>query len=212
MAVAIQTPADVASEYAALQFVISQILGRVQTAALVRVLAVTNDGGASAAGSVDVQPLVNQMTGDRQAVPHGTLHKVPYLRIQGGANAVIMDPQVGDIGVCVFCSRDISAVKTAKGPANPGSFRTFDFADGLYLGGFLNGVPTQYVQFNTDGITLVSPTRVTIQAPDIVLDGPVTATSTIDAATEVTANGTPLHTHRHVGVTTGGGTSGLPTP
>ncbi len=103
MATSIQTPADVASDYAALQFTITQILNRVQTATLVRVVAVTSAGELALAGTVNVQPLVNQMAGvDRQAVAHGVVHKLPYLRAQGGANAVILDPQVGDIGIAVF--------------------------------------------------------------------------------------------------------------
>jgi len=44
----------------------------------------------------------------------------------------------------------------------------------------------------------------------IVLDGPVSATSTIDATGDVTGQGTSLHTHVHGGVTPGGGSTGQP--
>ena len=126
-AVPLQAPRNVASDYAALQFVVDQLLHRMQTAMPVRVMAVTNDGGVDPVGRVDVLPLVNQVSGDGQAIPHATIFNVPYSRLQGGTNAVILDPQVGDIGMCLFASRDISAVKADpqaaanNGGANPGS-------------------------------------------------------------------------------------------
>lgn len=203
----VQTNAD---DYNALVFVIRQQLQKLQTVTLVRVVRVSNAGGLAPVGTVDVQPLVNQMTGNRQSIPHGIIARVPYLRIQGGADAIILDPKVGDIGMCGFASRDISAVKTAKGPANPGSFRQYDWADALYFGGFLNGTPSQYVQFNTSGIKVVSPAAVTIQAPEITLDGNVHITGATTADGDVTAEGTSLHTHVHSGVQPGGGNSGPP--
>jgi hypothetical protein len=214
-AVALQVPADVASDYATLRFIIQQSLLRMQTAMPVKVVKATNPGSVAPVGFVDVVPLVNQVTGDNTAVPHVTIFGVPYCRLQGGANAVILDPEVGDVGICLFASRDISAVKAdpqsavANG-ANPASARTFDFADAVYVGGMLNAVPTQYVQFSTAGIKLLSPTKVTIEAPAIELKGPVTATSTIDATGEITGNGTHLHTHMHSGVQPGGGNTGPP--
>jgi len=242
-AVSLQTPQDVANDYATLVFVIQQLLNRVATVTLVKVVSCTNDGGVSPFGFVNVIPLVNQMAGsNRQAVPHGTLYRLPYFRLQGGTNAVILDPQPDDIGLAAFCMRDISAVKSdpaaavananaGKGGANPGSQRQFNMADGLYIGGFLNGTPAQYVQFNADGITLHSPTKVRVEAPavevagstsvlvqspSITLDGPVhvtgavTGDSTAVFTGNVTGQGTSLHTHIHSGVQTGGGNSGPP--
>lgn len=142
------------SELNRMSFVIKRILARVSTASLVIVKAVTNEGGVTAVGSVDVQPLVSQLSGDDEATPHGTIYEIPYMRMQGGTNAIILDPQVGDIGICVFASRDISSVKATKAVANPGSRRRFDMADGLYLGGVLNGVPEQYIRFSGEGIEL----------------------------------------------------------
>jgi len=228
------------SEYNMMVFVFQMLMQKIQTMTLVKVISCSNDGGLSPVGTVTVQPLVNLMSGNRQAIEHQNIFNVPYLRIQGGANAIIIDPEPGDIGACGFCSRDISAVKQAKGPANPGSFRMFDWADGLYFGGFLNGSPTQYFQFNSSGIKVVSPTKITLQAPEIDLiatskingtapnvefdastefkvdspqsefTGTIHTPQTITGDTDVVGNGTSLHTHEHSGVTPGGGTSGPP--
>jgi hypothetical protein len=132
---------------------------------------------------VNVQPLVNQVSGNGTAQAHGPIYNIPYLRIQGGANAIILDPQANDIGMACFCSRDISAVKSSKAQANPGSARMWDWADGLYIGGYLNGVPNQYVQFNADGISVVSPTAVTLQAPQVTITASTGVTVTTPMAT-----------------------------
>ena len=170
------TPWSTWGLYNNIRFAIEQALSRVQTATLVRIESCTNDGGVTPVGTVNVTPLVNQVDGAGNAVPHVTIYNVPYLRIQGGANAVILDPQEGDIGLAVFGSRDLSKVISTKAQANPGSFRQYDFSDGLYVGGMLNAVPTQYIQFDSDGITLLSPTKITLKAPAVSIenDGPET--------------------------------------
>ena len=150
-----------------LDFFVQQALARLQTATIVKVVACSNDGGLSPVGTVDVQILVNQISGQRVGKPHTTMYGLPYLRIQGGANAVIIDPQPGDIGIAVFSSRDITKVKSTKAQANPGSFRMHDFSDGMYLGGLLNAVPTQFLQFTDSGVNIVSPNAVTVKAPEV---------------------------------------------
>ncbi len=205
-------PSTLWGVYNNLRFIVQQMLADVQTATIVKVVACTNDGGLSPVGFVDVQILPNQVTGQMVATPHVTMYGLPYLRIQGGSNAVIIDPVKDDIGIAVFASRDITNVKSTKTQANPNSFRTHDFADGMYLGGLLNGVPTSYIQFTTAGINITSPTKVTITAPTIALEGAVTMSQTLTVAEDATANGISLDTHVHGGVATGGGETGVPIP
>ena len=163
-----ETPGVVTSEYNTLAFAIWQILAEVQTITLVKVISCTNNGDVSPVGNVTVQPIINQMTGNRQSVTHGQLSQVPYIRIQGGDNAIIIDPKPGDVGACGFCSRDIAAAKAARGgPVNPASFGLFDWADGIYLGNIFGGTPTRYVRFVDSGIEVVAPDQITLQAPTI---------------------------------------------
>lgn len=184
-------------------FLMQQMLARIATVTLVRVKAVTNVGGVAPVGFVDVQPMVAQLDGAGDAVPHGVIHNVPYFRLQGGRNAVILDPEVGDIGIAGFASRDISAVKASKAPANPGSMRRFDHADALYWGGVLNAAPEQFVAFSKTGIAVVSPTKVTIKAPNTEVQGDmhVTGNTRIDGTTTGDGAGvfqrTDVHTHVH---------------
>jgi len=220
------SPSDLFSPYNSLAFVIWSILSKIAGATVVKVMGVTNSGGVTPVGTVDIMPMVNQMDGNWNAVPHATIFKCPYFRLQGGADAIILDPKVGDIGIAIFADRDISNVIATKAVSNPGSRRMYDMADGLYIGGVLNGTPTQYVEFSTAGIKIVSPTAIEMDAPDIKLVAPtveinassgVTITTptvqvngAIVATGNVTAGSIDLETHHHTGVQTGSGNTGGP--
>lgn len=167
----------------AISFVTRNLMNSMCTATLVKVLAVTNSGDLSPVGFVDLQPMVNLIDGAGIAVKHFPVYKCPYFRLQGGANAIVLDPQVGDIGIAIFADRDISSATANKDVANPGSFRRFDWADALYLGGVLNGAPTQYVQFNAAGITVHSPMQVIVSAPDVQVNA---TTAEVNASTSAT--------------------------
>jgi phage baseplate assembly protein gpV len=134
--------------------------------------------------------------GRGNATPHGTVFKLPYFRLQSGANAVIMDPVVGDIGIMLICDRDVSSVEASQDTAPPPSMRTFNFSDGLFIGGILGTtMPTQYLAFTASGIVV---------GGNIIVNGNITTTG------DVTAGTISLKTHQHSGVATGGGVSGPP--
>lgn len=191
------------SEANKLTFFIQRLIGQMATATLVRVEAV-HGGGLAPVGTVDVTPMVYQVDGAGNTVEHGTVYGVPYFRLQGGANAVVVDPKKGDIGLCVFASRDISSVKANKAPSPPGSARKYSYADGLFVGSFLGEAPQNYIMFDPEGnITLKPASKVTVVG-DMEIQGTATATE------DVIANGISLHDHTHGGVATGSGTTGAP--
>lgn len=142
---------EASSEVQTINFLIKVALGNARTATLVRVAAV-NGGGVAAPPTVDVIPLVNQIDSAGNSTPHSVVHGVPAFRLQGGLNAFINDPKVGDIGSLVVGDRDQSSVVAAAGQANPGSFRRNSLSDGMYFGGLVNtGTPNQYIYFKPDG-------------------------------------------------------------
>jgi hypothetical protein len=104
--------------------------------------------------SVDVLPLVSQVDNNNEAIEPSVIFNVPYQRMQGGKNAIIIDPQADDIGICIFAMRDISSVKANKAPSVPPSRRSYDPADGMYIGGILNDVPDRYVEITDDGVKI----------------------------------------------------------
>lgn len=139
------------SAYNNTTFLVEQMLALTRIATIVQIKKCTNSGGVSPVGFVDVTPLVNMMDGLGQGSEHGVIYNLPYSRLQGGKNAIICDPVVGDIGMALIADRDISLVKKTKKRSLPGSRRRNDLADGVYLFGILNAVPTQYVRFLLDG-------------------------------------------------------------
>ena len=220
-----QRPSDNAGDFNAQKFLIEQLLNLMNIGTLVKVTAVTNSGGLSPVGFVDVQPLVNQLAGDGTQVPHAEVYGMPYFRLQGGADAIILDPKVGDVGIAVFADRDISSVKANKAQANPGSGRRNDMADGLYFGGVLNGTPTQFIRFSGAGIELVSPTKISMNAPIteinsalIALNGNIVQTAgsgsgaaslvgPVTVTNDLTAEGKSVAHHVHVSAGAGSNTS-----
>lgn len=151
-----QEPNDSSDQFAAIAFLVRQMIARLDTMKIVQVKAVHGGAGAiEAAGTVDVLPLVNQVDGSGNATPHGTVYGVPWWRLQGGSSAVVCDPEVGDIGFVSVADRDVSAVKATRKQSNPGSFRRYNVADGVYVGGCLNVAPDQYLVFTAAGARLI---------------------------------------------------------
>lgn len=155
-------PSDTDSDFNMTCFIVRQIMSTMDTMKLVQVIKVTGGGGAiAAAGTVDVQLLVNSLDGAGNATKEGVVYGIPWWRLSGGRNAVICDPIVGDIGYVAVSDRDISNVKTAaaagKSPqVNPGSYRQYSIADGVYVGSVLTkDAPQQYLAFTATGIKIV---------------------------------------------------------
>jgi len=145
-----------------MDFIVEQKLAQISTAKLVKIVRgpYDKDGNDIAPGSVvsigyvDVLPLVNQIDGRGNPTPHGTVHRLSYHRNQGGLDAIINDPVVGDIGKLVISDRDTSSVRATDKQANPGSRRKFDLADGTFVGTTQAKAPDQYVTFKSDGIEI----------------------------------------------------------
>lgn len=155
-----QDPFDSNSANDVTFFIVRQMMAQLEKMKLVQVVKVTGGGNSvAAAGTVDVQLLVNQLDGGGNAIKQGVVYGVPWVRLQGGKSAVIVDPVKGDIGFVLCEDRDISNVKSAasggKSPqANPGSYRRNSISDGIYIGAILGkDAPEQYLFFNPDGGT-----------------------------------------------------------
>lgn len=224
------------SEYSAFVTKVDEILKGINTSMPVKVLAVRG-GGVAPVGYIDCEILVQQLTGKNEPVDNVTCFNLPYLRIQGGKNAVICDPQVGDIGVATFAQRDCTGVNNIRGKAPPRSFRFLSCSDGYYHGGFLNGAPIRYLELNDSGIVIHAPDKITIEAPDVeinatsfkvnaaqteiisgsnVITGPIQVTGGMTGGAgmtmtgDITADGISLVSHIHGGVQSGGSKTSTP--
>jgi hypothetical protein len=197
------------------QALILSLIKDIRTAIPVKVMAVHYGAGTPPAiGTVDVQPLVQTVDGKGKLWPLSKTYSAQFSRIQAGATAIVVDPAVDDIGLAVACDRDISSVIAAAGLAGPGSARTHDISDLVYLYTVLSAVEiTQYILANAAGITLLTPKTITIQGAQINMTGPINANgAVISAAGEITdAAGVVLGTHIHSD-SGGSGDGGPPVP
>lgn len=128
---------------------------------------------------VDVMPLVTQTDHTGAMIKNSTIYNVPVFRLQRGNSAVIMNPVPGDIGMIAVCDRDNSVVRANRSQSVPGSRRTHSKSDALYLGGFLNEQPSQYIEFADNQINIVSPgdVNVTCQKATVTAPGGVDMTT-----------------------------------
>lgn len=165
---------------------VASILGSINTGELVEVTAV-EDVGVSPVGFVSVKILTLRTNADNNNVELGEIHNVPYFRLQGGKNAVIIDPQVGDIGYCGFCSRDISIVKRIRAMAAQNMSRISDVSDAVYFGGWGSVAPEQYVWFDGDDIKLKAKSKVIIDAPLTEVENDLLVKGKIDSAGAITS-------------------------
>lgn len=178
----LDAPFEVQFDHGRMQeWVIQRLIRKINTTDLVKVLAVYPTAGT--VGFVDVQRLVQQQTTNGVVIDNAPIYRIPYLRVQGGKSAIIIDPVVDDIGVAVFAQRDITAAVSTKAEGPAPTNRAYDAGDGLYLGGVLNADPTQWLQFfATDGAELV--------APLFTIDGEVRTTGNVKVGTGISTTAT----------------------
>lgn len=195
----------------AIDFAVRRVLAGKAFGALVQVIAV-HGGGVAAPPTVDVQPLVDQVDGQGNRYPHGTVFSLPVFRVQAGTTAVVCDPKVGDKGAAVICDRDISGVKATGARSGPASGRQNDWCDGLYFGAFLGATPTEYIQLTGTGINIHSTGPLTINATNATLDssGNLTVKGNVTAGSGG-ADSVTLQNHKHGTGTAAAGTV-VPTP
>lgn len=213
---------------------IYRILRTVHTAKLVQVLAVHPYADGSG-GTVDVQPLALCTDTNGKPLTEAPIYGMPWIRIQGGNSAFIVDPVKNDIGLAVFADRDSSGVVMQKAAAVVGSDRAHSEMDGLYVGGVLNAAPTQWVKLSAAGIDIKSTSALTMEATTI--NAQATGNITIAAQGTLTLTGqgqslvisstggnstapltapdfkapnANLNTHVHGGVQSGSGNTGNP--
>ncbi|BDS20770.1 oxidoreductase [Enterobacter roggenkampii] len=172
-----------------LSYVFKKLLSGVFFIELVEVLAVR---GVAPNLVVDVLPLVTRTDPSGAMIDNSPVFNVPVWRLQRGESAVIMDPVAGDIGLAAICDRDNSIARINRKQSVPGSKRTHSKSDAIYLGGVLNGQPSQFIEF-ADGainITTPNPVNITCSSANITApDGVNVTTPTMHVTGNITAGG-----------------------
>lgn len=170
------------------QFLHSFVEARIKninTAMIVKVLQINAE-----TKRINVQPLISQIDYLGNQINHATIHDIPYMRLQGGDFGIICDPQVGDIGIVVFCSRDMSRVLETKTLSKPPSLRSYALSDALYIGSLLLDEPTTFIKIEKDNVTIEAK-NVTIQSQNVTINGETTISE------DAKINGISFKSHVH---------------
>ena len=207
-------PQDSGTDLNATSYIVRQMMATLSVMKLVKVTAVhPGSGTPPVAGTVDVQLLVNQVDGNGNPVKHGTVYGLPYFRL-GSTWQVVIDPVVGEYGYIVCADRDSSLVISNKGgQQNPGSFRQYDIADGIYMGGIgvLNGAPKASLYLKSDGtVILTDQNNNVLQSTNSgwnlgvggttvmsISSSGINITGTITSTGDITAGSISLENHIH---------------
>jgi hypothetical protein len=179
--------------YQSLMFLINSVVNNVNTAELVKVIAVDE-----AKKEIDVIPIVAKPDSEGQRIEPAPIYGVKYIEWQYGTNAIIATPVVNDIGLLVVCTKDVSSIESGL----VGSYRRYNLADGIYFGGLcgFNATPTQFIKFDENGIEVTSPTALTVNAPIMTVNAETSATVMTGEAT-VTATGNVAISGSNVAIT-----------
>ena len=179
--------------YQSLLFLINSVVNNINTAELVRVIAVDEEKK-----QIDVIPIVAKPDSEGQKIEPSPIYGIKYIEWQYGTNAIIATPVINDIGLMVVCTKDVSSIESGL----VGSYRRYNLADGIYFVGLcgFNATPTQFIKFDENGIEITSPTALTVNAPIMTVNAETSATVMTGEAT-VTATGDVAISGSNVSIT-----------
>jgi len=223
-------PADESTLGGAFRAIFRKLLQGVDGMLPARVIAYDRENNAAT-----VQPMVAVLTTDGSAVSRANVARVPVLALGSNRFAINFPLQPGDLGWIEASDRDISLYMQSLNEAQPNTLRLHSFEDARFIPDALRNFDVSDVAADAmtiqvaDGTTRVtiSPTMVHIKsasnvhieaaanvthdAAAHVFNGPVTFNDHTEHKDGATINGIEHATHKHVGVTAGSGTSGVPT-
>lgn len=216
-------PADEGSLTGAMRLMARKMLVGLETMLPARVVAYDRTRNRAA-----VQPLISMVTTTGAAVSRAQIPSVPVLQLGGGGFVLSFPVLPDDLGWIIAADRDISLFLQSLEDGAPNTARVHSFQDALFVPDALRqwtldpADAQRAVWQSTDGATRIAigADGVFVTAPAVEVDSPlVTMTGDLTVAGRVTgqggvtgSGGIVLETHRHLGVTTGSGTSGGPTP
>ena len=203
------------SEFNRLHFATEQqIRNSVNTAWIGRVDAVSTEDTPDASGTVDATQMIAESDAQGQSLPMASIPGLPYVRLQYGVAALIINPVPGDLMSFTVCKRDSSTVGAdASEPQRAGSYRQFDLADSVAVGPVHTKRPEVWIHIKQDktvqihapeGVTIETDSEVTITAPTVTISGD------LHVAGDVTAGGISLRSHTHPGVDRGNASTDPP--
>ena len=148
-------------EACGLLFTIESVVNSVNTADIVKVIAVD-----TSKKTVDVIPMVSTLNASGEKEPLGNIYGIKYIQWQFGENVIEATPKEGDVGLLVICKKDISSIESGV----IASKRKYCPADGIYIGGLcgFNESPKQIIKFDDTGITIQTDKSINVKSTTMV--------------------------------------------
>lgn len=173
-----------------------------------------------------VQPLIALLTTSGETVSKPSIARVPVVALGCSGFAINFPLKADDLGWIMACDRDISIYMQSLRESSPNTLRLHSFEDAVFVPDAMSKFDASAVASNAmtiqsaDGsvrvelspteVKIVAPT-VTVQASTVTVTGATTFNNHVDMPAGARIGGIEFATHKHLGVTTGGGTSGGPT-
>lgn len=166
--------------------------------------------------------LLNDETGEKTNIDIAPLLDCPVYFPSGGGVTFTFPVKLGDECLVIFACRCIDAWWQSGGYKNPqADFRMHDLSDGFAFVGISSvpNVPANISATNAqirsnDGSMVLDfdpvTHNITATCPVFTINGNVHCTGTVTSDVDVIGGGKSLKSHKHGGVTTGSGTTGVP--
>lgn len=163
----------------------------------------------STENTVKVQPAIQAVLKNNKFLNLPQIFDVPVLELGGKGLSIKIPLEANDTGILIFCDRDITLFKQEKKNTQPNTLRKHDFADAIFI-------PMKFGNTgNSENISIESAngnTKFEIGAEGINIKGNITVDGEITATDVKTDTNVSLKNHIHGGVTTGSGSTAVPTP
>lgn len=158
--------------------------------------------------TADLQPAIQRVLQDNTFQDRSVLSNVPVLELGGNGLSIKIPLKEGDTGIVIFCDRDITLFKQEKSNTQPNTLRKHDLSDGIFI-------PMRFGNTGSSNILIQSEDEATqfeITSSGINIKGNITVDGEITATDVKTTTNVSLKDHKHGGVTTGSGSTAVPTP
>lgn len=159
-----------------------------------------------------VKITIPHLRDDDEALEVPVISAVPVLWPRAGQASITYPLQRGDWGLVVHCDGDIGKWATELDAGQPQSKRRHSWTDAVFLpqthGLQASNTTGLQLQYGANTITLTGA-GVTINSPVITLVGNTTVQGNLAVTGTSTLAGIPFNTHRHGGVQTGAGLTGV---
>jgi hypothetical protein len=182
---------------------IAEALANMHTCTIAKITSVNHS-------TIGCKPVVNRFV-NGQSIELPEFKEVPIIIMQGGGSYLHFPVAVGDYVILLFTERCFDGWWNNQDFTAPLEYRMHDYSDGVAICGINNGsgqiaIPsviqqTGVANYDGDHTHQGNMTRV----------GNLNITGNINiTGGDITIDGIPFKTHRHGGVQTGGGISGVP--